>query len=191
MATRRSLVFVTGNANKLREVQAILSSTPVTLTSHKLDLPEVQGTTADVAIAKCREAARILNGPALTEDTALSFTALNGLPGPYIKWFLDSLGHEGLNKMLAGFEDKGATAICTFAYCAGPGKDVVLFEGKTEGRIVPARGPKDFGWDPVFQPDGFEETYAEMPKETKNSISHRFRALEKLKAFLADEKNFE
>ena len=49
-----------------------------------------------------------------------------------------------------------------------------------------ARGPLDFGWDPVFEPDGFDQTYAEMPKETKNSISHRGRALEKLKAYLME-----
>ncbi|KAJ3049965.1 nucleoside triphosphate pyrophosphohydrolase ham1 [Rhizophlyctis rosea] len=186
----RTLTFVTGNANKLREVQQILSGAPIILTSHKLDLPELQGTTHEIATSKAREASRILNGPALTEDTALSFTSLNGLPGPYIKWFLDSVGHEGLNKMLVGFDDKSATAICTFAYCPGPGKEVVLFEGRTEGRIVSARGPKDFGWDPIFLPDGFAETYAEMAKETKNTISHRYRALEKLKTFLADEKNF-
>ncbi|KAJ3282722.1 nucleoside triphosphate pyrophosphohydrolase ham1 [Borealophlyctis nickersoniae] len=191
MSTHRPLIFVTGNANKLREVQSILSTAPINLTSHKLDLTEIQGTTQQVSTDKCRRAADILNGPVLTEDTALSFTALKGLPGPYIKWFLDSLGHDGLNKMLAGFEDKSATAICTFAYCAGPGKEVVLFEGRTEGKIVPARGPKDFGWDPIFQPDGFEQTYAEMPKATKNTISHRFKALEKLKAFMADESNFQ
>ena len=57
----------------------------------------------------------------------------------------------GLNKMLVGFPDKSATAICTFAYSAGPGSEPILFEGKTEGRIVPARGPSNFGWDPIFE----------------------------------------
>jgi inosine triphosphate pyrophosphatase len=57
----------------------------------------------------------------------------------------------GLNSMLQGFEDKSATAICTFAYCAGPGEEALLFEGKTDGRIVPARGPSNFGWDPIFE----------------------------------------
>ena len=56
--------------------------------------------------------------------------------------------------------------------------------GQTPGAIVPARGPTSFGWDPVFQPDGFDETYAEMASETKNVISHRYRSLQKLKAFL-------
>lgn len=53
--------------------------------------------------------------------------------------------------MLQGFDDKSAEAICTFAYCAGPGQEALLFEGKTQGRIVPARGPSNFGWDPIFE----------------------------------------
>ena len=63
-----------------------------------------------------------------------------------------------------------------------------IFEGKTPGQIVnPPRGKRDFGWDPVFQPEGFDKTYAEMESETKNSISHRGRALAQLKQFfLAD-----
>lgn len=54
--------------------------------------------------------------------------------------------------MLAGFASKRATAICTFAYSAGPGTEPIIFEGRTEGQIVPARGPTNFGWDPVFEP---------------------------------------
>ncbi|KAJ3599913.1 hypothetical protein NHX12_033867 [Muraenolepis orangiensis] len=79
--------------------------------------------------------------------------------------------------MLAGFEDKSAWALCTFAFSAGKEEPVQLFRGITEGRIVDPRGPRDFGWDPCFQPDGYEKTYAELPKEVKNTISHRYRAL--------------
>ena len=61
-----------------------------------------------------------------------------------------------------------------------------MFTGRTPGRIVPARGPTDFGWDPVFQPDGFEETYAEMPKAVKNKISHRYRSLTELRTYLQE-----
>merc|ERR1711879_467124 len=74
------------------------------------------------------------------EDTCLCYNALEGLPGPYIKWFLDKLGHDGLNKMLAGYEDKTAYAQCLFALSAGPGCEVRVFDGRTEGKIVPARG---------------------------------------------------
>ncbi|SCV72424.1 BQ2448_3961 [Microbotryum intermedium] len=186
------ILFVTGNANKLKEVRSILaggsssssSSFSIDLDSKALDLPEIQGTTSEVARAKVKAAAEIIGGPCITEDTALAFTALKGLPGPYIKHFLDSLGHEGLNKMLAGFPDKSATAICTFAYSAGPGSEPLLFEGKTEGKIVEARGPTHFGWDPIFEADASGQTYAEMDGQEKNKISHRYRALDKLRAFL-------
>jgi len=62
-----------------------------------------------------------IGGPCITEDTALGFEALGGLPGPYIKYFLESVGHSGLNAMLDGFSTRNAQAICTFAYSAGPG----------------------------------------------------------------------
>jgi len=65
--------------------------------------------------------------------------------------------------MLVGFEDKSATAICTFAYSAGPGSEPILFEGKTEGKIVPARGPKNFGWDPIFEVGETGRTYVHFP----------------------------
>lgn len=63
-----------------------------------------------------------IGGPCITEDTALCFEALNGLPGPYIKHFLAALGYEGLNNLLTGFPTKAAWALCTFAYSAGPGE---------------------------------------------------------------------
>lgn len=145
----------------------------------------------------------------LVEDTSLCFNALHGLPGPYIKWFLDRIGHDGLNKMLVGFGDKTAYAQCTFAYSSGASADEIpeVFVGKTSGIIVPPRvadvpAPvppaadgaadkqddttttttpvavtKPFGWDPIFQPDGHEQTYAEMDKAVKNKVSHRFKAL--------------
>ncbi|TFK28956.1 inosine triphosphate pyrophosphatase [Coprinopsis marcescibilis] len=181
-----NLVFVTGNANKLKEVKAILSAggQPIEIDSQALDIPEIQGTTEEVAKDKCRRAAEAIGGPCITEDTALSFRAMNGLPGPYIKHFLGSLGHEGLNRMLAGFEDKGASAICTFAYSAGPGTEPIVFEGRTEGALVPARGPPVFGWDACFEPLGYDLTYAEIPADEKNKISHRYKALDKLRTFL-------
>ena len=90
--------------------------------------------------------------------------------------------------MLAGFDDKSAFALCTFAYLPGKLDDsVVLFRGKTPGQIVPPRGPTDFGWDPCFQPDGYDQTYAEMDKTLKNSISHRGKALEELKKYFTKE----
>jgi inosine triphosphate pyrophosphatase len=90
-----------------------------------------------------------------------------------------------LNNLLLAYEDKTAYAQCIFAFSSGPEDDnPKVFIGRTEGRIVPARGPTDFGWDPVFQPDGFDLTYAEMDRVTKNAISHRYRSLEQLKSYL-------
>jgi len=104
--------------------------------------------------------------------------------------------------MLAGFDTKDAWALCTFAYSAGPGTEPILFEGRTDGRIVPARGTADFGWDAVFEAEDTGKTYgfsisspltgvfictfsyAEMTPEQKNGLSHRYRALAKLKEYL-------
>lgn len=73
----------------------------------------------------------------MVEDTGLCFSALRGLPGPYIKWFLDGTGHEGLNSILAGFDDKTAYAQCVFAFCAGPGKEVKVRVGRSGRSIFP------------------------------------------------------
>jgi inosine triphosphate pyrophosphatase len=179
----KQLNFITGNKNKLTEVKAILNDT-IDLQSQSLDLVEIQGTIEEISADKCRRAADIIKGPVLVEDTCLCFNALKELPGPYIKWFLEALGHKGLNDLLAAFPDKSAQAVCTFAYCEGPGHEPIIFQGRTDGRIVPARGPPNFGWDPIFEYEG--KTYAEMDKIQKNKISHRFRALEKLKVWLQE-----
>ncbi|KAJ9080147.1 acetyl-coenzyme A synthetase 2, variant 3 [Entomophthora muscae] len=197
----KNLVFVTGNANKLAEVQAILKTSPISITSHKLDLPELQGEVEEVAKEKCRKAAELLNGPVITEDTALCFDALKGLPGVYVKWFLEKLGHDGLNKILLGYESKNASAVCTFAYSEGPGFEPILFQGITkvwssflniisvlthnQGSIVPPQGPINFGWDPIFLPEGHSQTYAEMSSELKNTLSHRGKALALLREYFS------
>ncbi|KAL5527900.1 hypothetical protein ACEPAG_6701 [Sanghuangporus baumii] len=190
--TRKSLVFVTGNANKLKEVRAILSDdsngfSPIEIESRDLDVPELQGTTQEVAREKCRRAAELVGGPCITEDVALCFKAMNDLPGPYIKHFLKALGPAGLSTLLEGFPTTEAYAVCTFAYSAGPGTEPILFEGKTYGKIVLPRGPQDFGWDCAFEAEGTGKTYAEMSKEEKNKISHRSKALSLLRSYLKDQ----
>ncbi|TLS25251.1 hypothetical protein PpBr36_07383 [Pyricularia pennisetigena] len=183
---RKTVNFITGNQNKLAEVQAILEP-EIKVQSQKLDLVEIQGTLEEVTLDKVRRAAEQVEGPVLVEDTCLCFNALNGLPGPYIKWFMQSIGHDGLNNLLAAYEDKSAQAVCTFGYSAGPGSEPVLFQGITEGKIVPPRGPTYFGWDAIFEYEG--ETYAEMDKVEKNKISHRGKALEKLQEWFAQQEN--
>eukprot|EP00055_Hartaetosiga_balthica_P006199 m.19152 g.19152 ORF g.19152 m.19152 type:complete len:203 (+) comp5074_c0_seq1:185-793(+) len=179
---KKVITFVTGNANKLKEVTQILKTGGITfpIVNNPVDLPEFQGDPCFVAAEKCKIAFEHVQAPVLVEDTSLCFNALNGLPGVYIKWFLTSVGHDGLNRMLAGFEDKTAYAQCIFAFKPSAEVDPILFIGQTPGMIVPARGPANFGWDPVFNPEGFEETYAEMENDVKNNISHRGKALQKL-----------
>ncbi len=123
--------------------------------------------------------------PCFVDDTSLCFNALNDLPGVYVRDFEDRIGKEGLYKLLAGFEDKSGKAVCMIGFCK-PGEEPICFEGMTEGTIVEPRGNR-FGWDPIFQPEGFTQTYAEMPQEEKNKISHRKKALERFKEYL--EKN--
>lgn len=176
------LTFVTGNKGKLLEVQAILGKSVPNLTNQKIDLPELQGEPEEISIEKCRLAAEKVKGPVIVEDTSLCFNALKGLPGVYIKWFLDKLGHEGLNNMLAAYEDKTAYAQCIFAFSPGPGHDPVTFVGRCPGKIVPARGPNAFGWDPVFEAES-GQTFAEMSKEDKNQISHRSKSLALLQEY--------
>jgi inosine triphosphate pyrophosphatase len=186
--TKPTITFVTGNKKKLEEVQRILATDMDTwfdLDNAKLDLPELQGDVMTIAKEKCKLAAQQVNGPVMTEDTSLCFDALNGLPGPYIKWFLESCGHDGLNLMLHGFETKAGYAQTVVALCMGPDKEPVVFDGQTRGVIVPPRGSLDFGWDPIFEPDeGGGKTYAEMRKEEKDAISHRSRAFAKLREYL-------
>ncbi|KAJ8947990.1 hypothetical protein NQ314_008506 [Rhamnusium bicolor] len=182
----KPITFVTGNSKKLEEVIQILGSDfPRQLVSRKLDLPELQGEINEVSILKAKEAHRQVLGPVVVEDTALCFNSLKGLPGPYIKWFLEKLGPEGLYRLLHGFEDKSAQAVCTFAYHPGGEDDeVVLFQGKTNGVIVSPKGPTDFGWDACFQPCDYNITYAEMPKTEKNKISHRYKALDLFRNYI-------
>ena len=196
-----TLVFVTGNAKKLEEVQQILANSdsaafPFNIISQKIDLPELQGEPEEVSAEKCKLAAARLTAEnpttkmlVMVEDTSLCFNALNGLPGVYIKWFLHGVGGEGLNKMLVGFDDKTGYAQCVFSLCAThtdlEATPPQTFVGRTAGSIVPPRGDNDFGWDPIFQPEeSNQETYAEMKKDEKNAISHRYRALMKLSAYV-------
>ena len=151
---KKVLTFVTGNKKKLEEVQTILgpgtagsSGMTFDITNVKLDLPELQGEDpVEVAIEKCKLAAQEVQGPVFTEDTSLCFNALGGMPGLYIKWFLQKCGHVGLNSMLDGFDDRSAYAQTIVAFTMGVGEKIHVFDGRTDGQIVAARGPLDFGW---------------------------------------------
>ena len=178
-----SITFVTGNKGKLTEVQAMLSGI-ADVDAVKVDLPELQGDPLEVAKEKAVTAFKELQRPCMVEDTSLCFHALNDLPGPYIKWFLEKCGHEGLNKMLDGFEDRAAHAMCIFTVAESDKmSEVKCYVGVCQGTIVRPRGPGGFGWDPVFCPKEGPagKTFAEMTAEEKNAISHRKRALDEVK----------
>lgn len=145
----------------------------MTLAAQKIDLPEFQGQPNEISIHKCQETVHQVQGPVLVEDTHPCFSAFGSLSGPYIKWFLEKLKPEGLYQLLAGFEDRFACVLCTFVLSIrDPSKPVPLFRGQ----IVVPQVFQDFGWDPCFQPDGYEQAHAKMPIAEKNTISHHFQA---------------
>lgn len=94
----KKIYFITGNPNKLKEFSQIIGSIGEhELASKSVDLPEYQGEPEDIAREKCIAALELVKEPVLVEDTSLCFNALHGLPGPYIKWFLEKLKPEGVN----------------------------------------------------------------------------------------------
>jgi len=180
----RCIYFVTGNMKKELEVNAILCSeskgfgaTPFRVSHIDIDLPELQGDPLYIARHKCLEAARRVGSSVIVEDTSLCFEALNGLPGPYIKWFVEQLGNDGLYALLDTHENKSAYCQCSLAFSTGPGAEPLLFVGRTRGTIVPPRGSGGFGWDAIFVPEGKLIPFGAMHLDEKNQISHRARAL--------------
>jgi non-canonical purine NTP pyrophosphatase (RdgB/HAM1 family) len=177
----QKLTFITGNAGKAKYL-ADYFHLPV---DHvKLDLKEIQSLDLkEVVEDKARRAYEIVKSPVLVEDVSLVFNGLKSLPGPLIKWFLDTLGNEGLCRLLDGYEDRSAFAEVQFALCDENG--VHTFSGSIEGSVAEApRGEMGFGWDPVFIPKGYDKTWAEMTDDEKHETSMRKIALEKLSEFL-------
>lgn len=171
-----SLYFITGNKGKLAEVQSILGN----VEGLDIDLPEIQELDAHKIIqAKLEEAQKHQKGEFIVEDTSLYFESLNGLPGPLIKWFMKTVGNDGLYKMAESFGNFNAEAKTIIGYSDSQ-NNIQFFEGNIKGTIVSPRG-EGFGWDPIFQPDGYSKTFGELSAEEKNSFSMRKIALEKLK----------
>lgn len=174
------MYFITGNKNKFAEVQAILPQ----VEQLDLDLPEIQEMDAkEIIKAKLLEALKHHSGELIVEDTSLYFDCLHGFPGPLIKWFRKTLTNEGLADLVAKFENNRAQAKTIIGY-ARSAEEIYFFEGVVEGRIVAPSGNSDFGWDPIFLPDGYDKTFAELTAEEKNQISMRRLAVNRLKEFL-------
>lgn len=174
-----SLYFITGNKDKLAEIQSILGS----VEALDVDLQEIQELDAHKIIkAKLEEALKHHTGDFIVEDTSLYFEALNGLPGPLIKWFMKTVGNEGLYKIAQAFDNFNAEAKTIVGY-SGRGGNIEFFEGSIRGTIVSPKGG-GFGWDPIFQPEGYSKTFGELSADEKNSFSMRKKAAEKLKQHL-------
>jgi len=173
------LKFVTTNADKVREAIDILGFSLDQISS--LNIDEVQSDDInEIVIHKAKKSYDIIKLPVLVEDSGLIFTAWNGLPGPFIKWFETSVGCQGLLKMLEGFENRKALAVCFVAIFDG--KELIIGKGEVRGKIASSiRGENGFGWDVIFIPEGHKKTYAEMVSSEKNLISHRRLAFEDLK----------
>jgi inosine triphosphate pyrophosphatase len=200
-----SLVYyVTGNENKAKELNALLSeneklASTLVIKRKDIDLDEIQGSSEEIATDKASRGAQILRAPVIVEDVSLCFDALNGLPGPYIKWFIKQLGTDGIYDMISRYEDRTTRARCTMAYepFAPPSQEMkeeepsspssaLVVVGEVEGTAVAPRGDRAFGWDPLFMPQGFDRTFSEMDKAEKNSISHRKRAVSLLMDHLVE-----
>ena len=176
------ILLATGNEHKIREFQQLLDRPVQPI---KVELAEIQAVEVKAVIeAKVREAYQLVGKPVGVEDTGLAFAAWNGLPGALIRWFLDRVGNEGLCQMLQSYEQTAATAETCIGYFDG--NECHIFRGVVTGQIVRTpRGSGGFGWDPIFVPDGWEKTFAEMTEE-KNLISMRKLAVAQLKAFLGE-----
>ncbi len=188
------LVFATNNENKIREIRNILGGT-LKLSGLKDfniedDIPENEPTLEGNAIHKARHIHRILNMNVFADDTGLEVESLNGLPGVHSARFAgenkDSSANIEKLLFMLGSSEKRAAQFRTVIALIIDGREF-LFEGTVNGRIInEKRGSEGFGYDPVFVPQGEIRTFAEMLLDEKNLISHRARAFEKLKEFLAD-----
>lgn len=189
----KKLVFATNNAHKLEEIRAILGDKVEILSLNDIhchaDIPETADTLEGNAALKAAYIYEHYGLDCFADDTGLEVEALNGAPGIYSARYAGGEGHDSeanMKKLLREMEGKEnrraqfRTAICLIER----GKET-LFEGIVKGEIIrEKRGGSGFGYDPVFVPEGYTETFAEMGSEEKNKISHRARAVQQLCAYL-------
>ena len=186
------IIFATNNAHKLEEVQQILGdgyelSTPRDCGITE-EIPEEQDTLEGNALQKARYIYERTGADCFADDTGLEVEALGGAPGVYSARYAGEhcSFRDNMDKMLAamdGVVDRRARFRTVIALILG-GREY-LFEGEVRGVITTeAAGDAGFGYDPIFRPDGYAETFAQMGADEKNAISHRGRAVERLAEFL-------
>jgi len=178
----KQLTFVTGNESKAEQLSMYLGR-PVF--HQKLDLIEIQALDlVEVVIHKALEAYRQIERPVLVDDVGLILTAMGKLPGPFIKFFINELGNDGICKLVTSFENKSATAIVVIGYYDGEG-EVQVFSGEIKGSISESpKGEGGFGWDQIFIPDEYDQTRAEMNRADYDLTSPRKDALTQLEIYL-------
>ncbi len=189
----KKLVFATNNAHKLEEIRAILGNKVEILSLNDIncyaDIPETADSLQGNAALKAQYIYKNYGLDCFADDTGLEVEALNGAPGIYSARYAGGEGHDSeanMKKLLSEMQDKDnrkarfRTVICLIE----EGKEH-FFEGIVNGSIIRERkGGAGFGYDPVFMPDGYSETFAEMGNDEKNKISHRARAVQKLCEYL-------
>lgn len=189
----RKLVFATNNAHKLEEIRAILGDKVEVLSLKDIqceaDIPETADTLEGNAALKAEYIYRHYGLDCFADDTGLEVEALNGAPGVYSARYAGGEGHDSeanMCKLLAEMKGKeNRKAQFRTSICLIEGGTEHLFEGVVKGEIIEEkRGASGFGYDPVFMPEGYTETFAEMGSEEKNRISHRARAVQALCAYL-------
>lgn len=187
------LVFATANEHKIKEVQSLPSADFALLGLREAgiseDIPETADTLEGNALQKARYVFRRTGMPCFADDTGLEIKALGGMPGVHTARYAGEGKDPQANmdkvlRELSGAEDRSARFRTVIAYIDPKGGEH-LFEGEVAGRIAGRKsGAEGFGYDPIFVPEGFSETFAEIPLEKKNEISHRGRAMAKFLAFL-------
>lgn len=175
------ITFITGNANKAEHLGRVLN---ITVSHHKLDLTEIQSLSLKEVIKhKTDEAYRYMKKPVLVTDVSLTIHALGKLPGPFIKYFLEELGNNGIANLLQNFQDKSAIAMSMIGF--HDGKTLHTFKGEIKGKIADKpKGTSGFGWDAIFIPDGYDITRAEMNQEDWDKTSPTGKAVFKLHSWL-------
>ena len=190
------LVLATGNKKKVAELNAMLEGMNFKVMPQSDFLVESvaeTGTTfVENAIIKARHAAKVTGLPAIADDSGLEVDALRGAPGVYSARYAGGEGHDSeanMAKLLANLEDKADRrarfrTVVALILDEEQGREE-LFEGIVTGEIIrERRGGEGFGYDPVFRPDGYDRTFAELGHEVKNKISHRAKAVAKLVDYL-------
>jgi XTP/dITP diphosphohydrolase len=170
-------VLVTGNRGKIAEARLALG---MEVEAVEVDLPEIQGLDlVEILQQKAEVAWKIVQRPLVVEEAGLDLLALNGFPGPLVKWMLEAVGAEGIAKTAHALGDPRAVARCALLY--RDSERTVGAEGSTSGTLaLPGRGEHGFGWDPVFLPDGETCTFAELAGKEKDAVSHRGKAWREL-----------